>query len=411
MKLLIRKSVSYLETEEVAKLLFEKLNTKQISKTFEFVTKEEVSEEIENVIKHIDLNMKYFKNQFPSPCTNKGKYQMIQNTDWTNGFWTGILWLAFEYTEDNKYLNFAKRNVVSFEKRIKNKIFVDHHDLGFLYIPSVVSDYKITDNIKAKNTALIAAKQLLTRFQKKGGFIQAWGDMDSNDNYRLIIDSLMNIPLLYWAEEVSGDKVFGKIADAHYEKVIKTSIRSNGSTFHTYYFNKKTGLPLRGATRQGYCDDSSWARGQAWAIYGIPLHYKYRHQNTDLVTFSGVVNYFINRLPNDYVPYWDLIFKDGDGQPKDSSSGAIAVCGLAEMLKSLPETFPNKQNYVLFLHKMMRSLITNYSNNNFSFGAPLLDHGVYSWHSNKGVDEGNIWGDYFYLEALIRFYKDWEIFW
>ena len=119
----------------------------------------------------------------------------------------------------------------------------------------------------------------------------------------------------------------------------------------------------------------------------------------------------MNRLPADFIPYWDLIFNDGDNQPKDSSSGAIAICGIAEMLKNLPESFSYKQKYVILLHKMMRSLIDNYANKDLKPGAPLLDHGVYSWHSGKGVDEGNIWGDYFYFEALMRFYEDWKVFW
>lgn len=391
--------------------MYENLNDTKLLDSSNFVTKHQISNEIERVLKHININMDYFKDDFPTPATFNGKYKIMQNTEWTNGLWTGMLWLAYEYTADSKYRCLAEKNVESFENRITKKVSVDNHDLGFLFIPSVVSDYKITGNNNAKNIALKAAKQLTTRYHPEVGFIQAWGDMNSDDNYRLIIDSLMNIPLLYWAEDITGDHKFGQIADKHYANVLNTVIRKKGSTYHTYYFDKKSGLPLRGATHQGYSDNSSWTRGQAWAVYGIPLHYVYRHDKKDFKIFAGVTNYFINRLPKDYVPYWDLIFTDGDKQPRDSSSGAIVMCGILEMLKHLPEIFENKYNYVSVLHRMMKSMIRNYSNNDFSSGAPLLNHGVYSWHSGKGVDEGNLWGDYFYFESLIRFYEDWEIFW
>ncbi|MDF7683556.1 glycoside hydrolase family 88 protein [Lactobacillus sp. ESL0679] len=391
--------------------MYEEIKKMDLSKSPTLLTKQEITHAIENVLQHIDINMKYFGDDFPRPNTNNGKYSKMDNTEWTTGFWTGILWLAYEYTHDSKYYKQAMRNVASFSNRIDKKIAVDNHDLGFMYTTSVVSDYKITGDEEAKRIGIKAADQLTKRYQEKGGFIQAWGKMDGNDNYRLIVDSLMNIPLLYWASSATEDPKYAHMADTHYDQVLKTIVRDNGSTFHTYYFDKETGKPLRGATRQGYSDDSSWARGQAWAVYGIPLHYKYRHTTSDFKTFNGVTNYFINRLPQDYVPYWDLIFGDGDDQPRDSSSGVIAICGIAEMLKYMPESYQNKFQYEMVLHKMLKSIIDNYANNNFIAGAPLLDHGVYSWHSGKGVDEGNLWGDYFYFESLIRFYKDWQIFW
>lgn len=386
---------------------------KEISKfdTGYFLNKEQIDSAIKQVLQHVKLNYKFFGKFYPSPAASNGIYKKITNTEWTNGFWTGILWLAFQYTKDPLYKRLAEKNVESFRDRIEKRISVNHHDLGFLYTTSTVSDFKITNNIKAKEISLKAADCLVSRFQPNGGFIQAWGNLDDRNEYRLIIDSLMNIPLLYWAEQVTGCSKYGKVADLHYRNVINTVIRDDGSTYHTFYFDRKSGLPIKGVTRQGYSDNSCWARGQAWAIYGIPLHYKYRHDKNDFKLFAGVANYFFNRLPDDYVPYWDLVFTEGNNQPRDSSSGAIAICGIAEMLKYLPETFDNKYKYVLLLHKMMKSLIDNYANANMQNGAPLLNHSVYSWHSGKGVDEGSIWGDYFYFEALMRFYEDWNVFW
>lgn len=392
--------------------MYEDLTRKNDNAIYEiFLTKKEIEKAIDLALKQIKLNIEYFDDLFPAPAATKGVYKRISNTEWTNGFWTGILWLAYQHTKEPGYKKIAEKNVTSFADRINKKVAVNHHDLGFLYSTSVVSEYKITGNKKAKEIALKAADCLLSRFQPNGRFIQAWGDLEDDKEYRLIIDSLMNIPLLYWAEQVTQNSKYGEVADQHYRNVINTVIRDNGSTYHTYFFDRKSGKPLKGMTKQGYSNDSSWARGQAWAVYGIPLHYKYRHNHKDFKIFTGVTNYFLNRLPADFIPYWDLIFNDGDNQPKDSSSGAIAICGIAEMLKNLPESFSYKQKYVILLHKMMRSLIDNYANKDLKPGAPLLDHGVYSWHSGKGVDEGNIWGDYFYFEALMRFYEDWKVFW
>lgn len=375
------------------------------------VSREKVKEAIENVIRVIDLNMDYFGETFPGPNTFDGMYKKTENTDWTNGFWTGLIWLAYEYTGDEKYKEYALKNVASFDERIKKLIMVDHHDLGFLYIPSCKSAYELTNNEMAFEDTVLAAKQLSTRFQEKGGFIQAWGKKGEDSDYRLIIDALLNIPLLYWVGDKTNNQRYIDMANSHYKAAMNTVIREDGSTFHTYFFDKETGEPVRGATHQGYSDDSSWARGQAWSLYGIPIHRKYVENDTDIEQFTKVTNYFLNRLPKDNVPFWDLIFTDGDDQSRDSSAGAIAVCGIDEMLKFIPESNEYKLTYKYAMHAMMNSLIDNYSQKDPKPGSPILEHGVYSWHSGKGVDEGNIWGDYYYFEALIRFYKNWKMYW
>ncbi|WLV77796.1 glycoside hydrolase family 88 protein [Lacticaseibacillus parahuelsenbergensis] len=370
-----------------------------------------VTTALDNVVAHLDLNIKVFGENFPEPSTVNNRYAPMKNTEWTNGFWTGMLWLAYEYTGEQKYRALAEKNVASFADRIDRKISVDHHDLGFLYSPSVVSAYRLTNSQLAKDTGIKAADQLLTRFHEKGGFIQAWGAKGAKDENRLIIDALLNIPLLYWATSVTGDAKYRQVADQHYQTALKTVFRPDGSTFHTYFFDD-AGKPLRGATKQGYADDSDWARGQAWAIYGTALHYYDTHDAAAFDSFKAVTNFFLNRLPQDDVPYWDLIFQEGSDQSRDSSSAAIAVCGLHEMLKYLPEADPDKPVYRAAMHAQLKSLIQHYATPvDGQTAEPLLVHGVYSWHSGHGVDEGNLWGDYFYMEALIRFYKDWQLYW
>ncbi len=375
------------------------------------LTKEEVEGAIQRGVEQVKQNMQYFGTEFPSPATKGNTYGIIGNTEWTNGFWTGLLWLCYEYTGEDVFRQRAEENIASFLWRVENRVELDHHDLGFLYSLSCVAGWKAAGSEDGKRAGILAAEKLGERFQEKGGFIQAWGEFGARDNYRLIIDCLLNIPLLYWASEITGEERYRRMAERHYQTACNHVIRDDASAFHTFYFDPETGGPVKGATRQGYSDDSAWARGQAWGIYGIPLNYRYTRDKSAFNLFAGMTNYFLNRLPKDQVCYWDLIFGDGSGQSRDSSAAAIAVCGIHEMLKYIPETDPDKEAYRGAMHSILRSLIQNYANKEVNPGKPILLHGVYSWHSGKGVDEGNIWGDYYYLEALMRFSRDWNLYW
>lgn len=375
------------------------------------LTEQQVDEAIRICVEKVDKNMVKLGELFPSPATENDTYVPIKNIEWTNGFWTGILWLCYEVTGEEKYKKLAEKNVETFVHRIKSNIEVEHHDLGFLYSISCVSAYKLTGNEDAKEAALLAADKLMTRYQEKGEFIQAWGELGKQENYRLIVDCLLNIPLLYWASSVTDNPAYFEVANKHYQSTINNAIREDASAYHTFYFNADTGLPAYGKTRQGYSDDSSWARGQAWLIYGIALNHFYQNNEENIYLFEAVTNYFLNRLPEDGVCYWDLIFDDESDQSKDSSAAAIAICGLNLMDKFLPEANPYKLVYKYASHTILGSLIHNYTERKTEGISALINEGVYSWHSGKGVNEGNIWGDYFYLEALVRFKKNWKMYW
>ena len=376
----------------------------------EVLTPALVDEAIKVCLEKIDSNLERLGEQFPTPATFDNDYKAMENIEWTNGFWTGMLWLAYEFTGEEKYKVAAEKNVASFIDRIERLIEVNHHDLGFLYTPSCVSAYKVTGNEKAKEAAIKAADQLASRYQEKGNFIQAWGELGARDNYRLIVDCLLNIPLLFWASNETGDGKYQEMAKAHFQTTLKNAIRQDASAFHTFFFDPETGEPTYGKTRQGYSDDSAWARGQAWLIYGIALCNAYAPAETNVEYFQAVTNYFLNRVPEDFVCYWDLIFDDTSGQPRDTSAAAIAVCGIQQMAKELPNNETVKE-YEKWADRILYNLITKYTDKKGSTIVALLNEGVYSWHSGKGVNEGNIWGDYFYLEALMRKKKDWEMYW
>ena len=395
----------------IKKIHVEPINRKAEYEAAGFLTREEVTAAMDRVADQVRCNMEYFGTRFPSSATRNQTYGVIDNIEWTDGFWTGLLWLCYEYTGDDAFKDLALKNVGSFLNRVEKRIELDHHDLGFLYSLSCVAGYKLTGSAEGRKAGLLAADKLMERFQEKGGFIQAWGELGARDNYRLIIDCLLNIPLLHWAFLETGKPVYRNAAMRHYEAACNNVIRDDASAYHTFYFDPETGEPLKGVTRQGYSDDSAWARGQAWGIYGIPLNYRYVKDDSAFNLFKGMTNYFLNRLPEDEVCYWDLIFTDGSNQSRDSSAAAIGVCGIHEMLKYLPEVESDKDTYRHAMHCILRTLMERYTAPEIKAGNPVLLHGVYSWHSGKGVDEGNIWGDYYYMEALTRFYKDWNLYW
>ena len=248
---------------------------------------QEISKEVKQALDFSAAQiLKYlpeFTDKFQNAYSVDNFYEPVENNDWTDGFWTGEIWLAYEHTGNEAFREAAEVQVKDFLHRIDNKICVDHHDMGFLYTPSCVAAWKLTGNELGKEAAVKAADQLISRFHEKGEFIQAWGAMNAPENYRLIIDCLLNLPLLYWASEETGDSKYRDIAEKHIHTALANVIREDGSTWHTFFFNMETGEPDHGATCQGYRDGSAWARGQAWGVYGTALGYRYTKEKNILM--------------------------------------------------------------------------------------------------------------------------------
>lgn len=385
------------------------------------ITDDEIKEALDFSTKQVVANLPEFTYKFQKAYSEDNFYQPIENNYWTTGFWTGEVWLAYEYALEHaphlaeELKKVGEIHIDSFLDRIDRKIEVEHHDMGFLYSPSCVAGYKLIGSEKGKEAAIKAAEQLITRYHPIGEFIQAWGAMDEPGNYRLIIDCLLNLPLLYWASEETGDLKYREIAEKHIHTAIKNVIRDDYSTWHTFFFNMQTGEPDHGETCQGYRNGSAWARGQAWGIYGSALAYRYTGRKEYIEIFKGVTNYFMEHLPKDMVPFWDLEFTDGDDQPRDSSSASIAACGMLEMIKSLDGE--EKALYKKYAMQLMKALFDNYAVKDPSVSNGLVLHSTYSNRSpyntcnHYGVDECNSWGDYFYMEALTRLHKDWKLYW
>ncbi len=375
----------------------------------------EIEDALDRATEQVRRNLPDFTYSCQTAASVGGFYKQSDNVLWTNGFWPGELWLSYEYTGDRLFRYAALIQVQSFLHRIEKGIEVDHHDMGFLYSPSCVAAYKLTGDGDAKQAALLAADRLMQRFQPKGGFLQAWGAMGAPENYRFIIDCLLNLPLLYWASEETGVEQYRDTALRHTATCLANSIREDGSTYHTFFMDPATGLPSYGATCQGYRDDSFWARGQAWSVYGVALSYRYTRNPEYIEIFRRVLDFYLSRLPEDLIPYWDMIFTTGSKEPRDSSSASIVVCGLLEMAEYVCPA--EAEEYRTCAKRMLCSLYKHYSVKAPSVSNGLVLHGTYSKRSPyntctpEGVDECVSWGDYFYMEALTRVKTDWKPYW
>ena len=356
-----------------------------------------------------------FTDSFRYSHSEDNFYAPSENVEWTTGFWTGELWLSYELSGDEAFKDAALKQVDSFYDRIVGKIDVEHHDMGFLYSPSCVAAYKLTGSEKARKAALLAADNLISRFQEKGQFIQAWGKVGDPKEYRLIIDCLLNLPLLFWATETTGDGKYRDIAERHFSTAIGCVLRPDDSTYHTYYFDPETGKPDRGVTAQGNRNGSAWARGQAWGIYGSALAYRHTGSDKALDVFRRSLSFFLSNLPSDVIPYWDFDFDNPSDEPRDSSALAIVICAMLEAADDIEgeegKELRDKAG------RLITPLYEKCAVRNPEESNGLLLHGTYArksqWNTcrNRGVDECNLWGDYYYLEALRRLKGKWEPYW
>ena len=376
---------------------------------------------VDNALRTVTANIAAFGDRYPADTTEGEAYPLRPaqsgqpegaNVGWTTSFWTGMLWLAHDLTGDERYLSAALSHVDSYVERVRRGIDLDTHDLGFLYTLSCVTAWRRVGDERARTSALAAADHLLARVLEPAGIIQAWGGLnDPRQRGRTIIDSLMNTPLLFWASEVTGDERYAAAARRHTDQLREHIIRPDNTTFHTFYWDPVTGEPLRGETEQGNADDSCWARGQAWGIYGFSLNYRYTGDPSYLAAAQQCADYFLAHLPADGVAYWDLVFSDGSTEERDSSAAAIAVCGLVELARQLPDG-DRADTYRAAAGRILASLIANYSTGGNTGANALLRHGVYDKPKGVGVNEGTLWGDYFYLEALTRFVApQWTLYW
>ena len=381
--------------------------------------KHDIEKALEEAVKIVKRNTKKYGTGDLYPAEPEDDcYIAVKRCDvrlhfWLEGFWPGQLWLAYEASGDEEIRKIAEKYIDDFYDRVYKNDNIDwHHDTGFLYTPSCVAGYKLTGSLKAKKAAEIAAYSLSRRFRYKGEFIQSMSMEIDEENYRFIVDTMMNLPLLFWASEETGDEIYREKAIKHLKTTIKYAMRDNGTTFHHILMDNKTGEMIRGLTWQGAGDNSCWSRGQAWVVYGLALAYAYTKDESLIEYFRKAADYFVSHLPKDGIPYWDFIYTDGDNEPRDSSAAAVAVCGILEMAQHIPAEEHGMQGYIDKAVDMIKSMISpEYATSLDEGREGLLKHGTTAKPQGISADSSTQFGDYFYLECLIRATRDWKRYW
>ncbi len=323
---------------------------------------------------------------------------------WTNGFWAGMMWQMYHETKEDKYADIAKMS-----EQWLDQCFLDyeglHHDVGFMWLPSAVTNYKITGNPYSKTRGMHAANLLAGRFNLNGRFIRAWNGLKTDETDTrgwAIIDCMFNIPILYWASEESGDPRFKHIAMAHADTVIKNFIRPDGSSEHIVEFDPNTGEKCKVYRGQGYAVGSSWTRGQTWALYGFMMSYNHTKEQRYLDTAKRIAHYFIANIPESGLIPVDFR-QPQECEREDSTAAAIGACGLLELAKSVPELEQN-----LYKEAAMKMLVAleekrvDWSENEDS----LVQKCNNAYHNYKENHVSIIYGDYYFIEAVLKLKGD-----
>lgn len=328
-----------------------------------------------------------------------GTYTDMRDTKpnwWTNGFWAGMLWQLYHASGEDVFRTVAEKSTELMRNNL-DTLFVElHHDVGFQFLHTAVAQYKITQDEEAKNLALHAATVLAGRFNVMGEFIRAW-NLDRTG--WMIIDTMMNLPLLYFASETIGDPRFADIANRHAHTAMRNLLREDGSCAHIAILDPVTGELLETPAGQGYADGSSWSRGQAWALYGFALSYRHSGKEEFLNAAKRSAHYFIaNVALDDYAALCD--FRSPE-EPViwDSTAAACAACGLLEIADHVPGF--EKRLYRTHAQRILQKLSDSFCDFNPETDG-IVGKGTAAYHRENDREVPIIYGDYFFVEGILR---------
>jgi len=321
-----------------------------------------------------------------------------QDGGWTGGHWTGLLWLAFAATSDPKLEAAARAWTAGLAPR---QFDTGTHDLGFLFELSHILGYKITGDESFKAPAVQAARSLCQRFNVLGRYFQAWGPLNAGPELRgrAIIDTMMNLDLLFWTTQQTGEPQFAQMARAHAQTAFERHIRPDGTTSHVTDFNPDSGEFLKQDTHQGYSASSFWARGQAWVVYGYAECFRETGSPFYLDTSHRLADVMLQQMPPDGVPYWDYASPFIPNDVRDSSAAAILASALLIQAQVDPDPARAQSSREQAL-ATLEALWKHYSSRGTAVESILL-HGTRSKPHNS-MDTGLIYGDYYFLEAILR---------
>nr|WP_026264131.1 glycoside hydrolase family 88 protein [Paenibacillus terrigena] len=357
-----------------------------------------IQRKVENMCESIGADFPY--------ASYHGKYNREEADWWTNGFWPGLLWLVYRETKNDRLREIAVLTESKMDL-VLHGFYPLHHDVGFMWSPSSVAQYKLIGSDDSRRRALTAASHLAGRFNPMGQFIRAW-----NQPERVgwaIIDCMMNLPLLYWASEETNDPRFRHIAKLHADTTLREFLRADGSAHHIVCFDPETGERQEALGGQGYSPDSAWSRGTAWTIYGMALSARYTGDIRYIDAAKRSVQFFLANLPEDGLPPWDFRAPWEEGMAMDSTASACAASGMLELsLLVPPSEAPLYRNAA---EKLLQKLDEKCSAWNDPHEEAILRFGTANSPRKTHVNVPIIYGDYFFAEAIVKLRGMKDTFW
>lgn len=357
----------------------------------------------EQIMLEIDTIESSGKILNPVSLRKNGEVHYCKYDDWRSGFFPGSVWYLYDLTKDETLLPLAHKYTEALDKAKK---LTWHHDIGFIINCSYGNGLRLSGKLEYKDVMIEAAKSLCTRFKEVPGVIQSWNAKPNptKDEWEcpVIIDNMMNLELLFEATKLSGDSTYYNMAISHANRTLKEHFRKDGSCYHVIDYSIVKDSVRHRHTAQGYAHESVWSRGQAWAIYGYSMCYRYTGNQNYLDQAIKTFNFMKNhvRMPEDLIPYWDMDAPKIPNEPRDASSAAIIASALYEM--STYNT-PDAKSYKEYADKIMESLATdNYTAKLGENGRFILMHSVTSIPHGVEIDKPLNYADYYYLEALKR---------
>ncbi len=337
---------------------------------------------------------------FPRSVKEDGSYRLENAKDWTSGFYPGSMWLAYDLTGDEALAKEARM----YTNRLEDiQYYIGNHDIGFMMFCSYGHALRLKPESKDKQILVNSSESLCARFSPEVGLIRSW---DFGDwSYPVIIDNMMNLEMLFWASEQTGNSKYRDIAIAHADKTLKNHFRKDMTSYHVVSYSVPSGKVESKGTFQGYSDSSAWARGQAWGVYGYTMCYRFTKNPVYLEAAHKIVRFIMNNRPSekDYIPYWDYNAPDIPNAPHDASAAAITASALLELNgytddKKLSDDYTEYAESILKQLSSPEYLAKDKENKGF-----ILLHSVGSFPHNSEVDVPLNYADYYYLEALKRY--------
>lgn len=343
------------------------------------------------------------KDKLPRTLDKDGNLVTAKSSWWTSGFFSGTLWYLYEATGDTILLNYAKEYTSRVENEQYNK---GDHDVGFMLNCSFGNGYRLTGDESYKKVLLTGAESLSTRFSEKTGVIRSWDWNVDVWQYPVIIDNMMNLELLEWASKNSDSTKYAMIAESHADVTMREHFREDYSCYHVVSYDPETGKPEIKQTRQGFADESAWARGEAWALYGYVMMYRESGEKRYLTQAENIAKFILDhpRLPKDGIPYWDFDAPDIPDAKRDASAAAIMASAFIELSTTTEADLSSK--CLTIARKQLETLSSDeYFAQKGTNGNFILKHSVGSLPENSEVDVPLTYADYYYIEALLRYKK------